>query len=50
VVLIDSGPDEEGILQKLNRMNISHLDLLVASHPHEDHITGMDKIIPKYQP
>ncbi|HHT09800.1 MAG TPA: MBL fold metallo-hydrolase, partial [Candidatus Atribacteria bacterium] len=50
VVMIDSGPDEYLILQKLRALNISHIDLLIDSHPHNDHITGMDAIIDTYQP
>ena len=50
VVMIDSGPDESLILQKLRALNISHIDLLIASHPHTDHITGMDTIIDTYKP
>jgi len=50
VVLIDSGPDESLILNYLENLNISHIDLLIASHAHADHIAGMDKIIAKYRP
>ena len=50
VVLIDSGPNESLILNYLENLNISHLDLLIASHAHADHIAGMDKIIAKYRP
>ena len=50
VVLIDSGPEESLILNYLENLNISHLDLLIASHAHADHISGMDKIIAKYRP
>ena len=50
VVLIDSGPNESLILNYLENLNISHIDLLIASHAHADHITGMDKIIAKYKP
>jgi len=50
VVLIDSGPDESLILNYLESLNISHIDLLIASHAHADHIAGMDKIITKYRP
>lgn len=48
--MIDSGPDESLILQTLRALNISHIDLLIDSHPHTDHITGMDTIIDTYQP
>jgi len=50
VVLIDSGPDESLILNYLENLSISHIDLLIASHAHADHIAGMDKIIAKYRP
>jgi competence protein ComEC len=50
VVLIDSGPDESLILNYLENLSISHIDLLMASHAHADHIAGMDKIIAKYKP
>lgn len=50
VILIDSGPDEKIILNYLQNLGISHIDLLIATHAHDDHITGMDKIIDKYKP
>lgn len=50
VVMIDSGPNESVILRYLQNLGISHIDLLIASHAHADHITGMDKIIAKYKP
>ncbi|MCX6262353.1 MAG: MBL fold metallo-hydrolase, partial [Bacteroidia bacterium] len=50
VVMIDSGPDENLILQKLKELKISHIDLLIASHPHADHTAGMDKVIDIYKP
>jgi len=50
VVMIDSGPDEKLILNYLKKLNISQIDLLVATHAHADHITGMDKIIAKCKP
>jgi len=50
VVMIDSGPNESLILRYLQDLEISHIDLLIATHAHADHITGMDKIIAKYKP
>jgi len=50
VVMIDSGPNEKLILNHLKNLDISHIDLLIATHAHADHITGMDKIIAKYKP
>ena len=50
VAIIDSGPDENLILNYLKNLNISCIDLLIASHVHSDHITGMDKVIGQYKP
>jgi competence protein ComEC len=50
VVIIDSGPNESLILSYLQNLGISQIDLLIATHAHADHITGMDKIIAKYKP
>ena len=50
VVMIDSGPNESLILRYLQNLGVSHIDLLIATHAHADHITGMDKIIAKYKP
>jgi competence protein ComEC len=50
VVMIDSGTDESLILRYLQNLGVSHIDLLIATHAHADHITGMDKIIAKYKP
>lgn len=50
VVMIDSGPNESLILRYLQNLEISQIDLLIATHAHADHITGMDKIIAKYKP
>lgn len=50
VVMIDSGPNESLILRYLQNLRISQIDLLIATHAHADHISGMDKIIAKYKP
>lgn len=50
VVMIDSGPDEDIIFNHLKEIGINHIDLLIASHPHADHISGMDKIVDIYKP
>jgi len=50
VVMIDSGPNKIVILRYLQNLGISQIDLLIDTHAHADHITGMDKIIAKYKP
>ena len=49
-VLIDGGPDET-ILSLLGEDFPTHkwLDLLVLTHPHADHLTGLTTILPAYQ-
>jgi competence protein ComEC len=46
-MLIDAGNDNDGIglVSYLTDPGIDHFDVLVATHPHEDHIGGMDEII-----
>ena len=41
VVVVDSGPD---FRQQMLRANVHHLDALVFTHEHKDHIAGMDDI------
>src|SRR5699024_11363917 len=39
-VLIDTGPDPAALTDCLNRLQVTRIDLLVLSHPHQDHIGG----------
>lgn len=49
-MLIDAGPKNhsKSLLNYLNSQNISKLDYVIATHPHEDHIGGMSFVINKY--
>lgn len=46
-VLIDCGENGMGetVLAYLDKAKVSHLDWIVATHPHSDHIGGMDTVI-----
>ncbi len=41
-ILIDGGPTSAGstVLNDLNAYHVAKIDLMVATHPHEDHIGG----------
>ena len=43
-MLIDAGNNADGrlVIHYLKSMGIDHIDILVGTHPHEDHIGGMD--------
>ena len=49
-LLIDAGPGSstDKLLAYLKKQNISTLDYIVATHPHEDHIGGMAEVIKHY--
>lgn len=46
-MLIDGGDehDAEEIITYLKREGITHIDIVVASHPHHDHIGSLDDVI-----
>jgi phosphoribosyl 1,2-cyclic phosphate phosphodiesterase len=41
ILVIDSGPD---FRQQMLREKVTHLEALIFTHPHKDHIAGMDDI------
>ena len=46
-ILVDAGEIDKGdvIVQDMRSLGISRIDLLVATHPHSDHIGGMEKVL-----
>jgi competence protein ComEC len=43
--LVDGGPEERAVLRWLRREGIRHLDVVVATHPHPDHIAGLSAVL-----
>lgn len=49
-MLIDGGTDHESdtVISYLERQGVSELDIVVATHPHADHIGGLDNAIRRF--
>jgi beta-lactamase superfamily II metal-dependent hydrolase len=49
-VLLDSGPSKSWSALKhyLDQLKITHIDLLINSHPHADHIGNAARVIERY--
>lgn len=49
-IIIDSGPKDNEInfFSYLDSLKIKRIDYIIATHPHEDHIGNMAKLIKKY--
>ena len=46
VVLIDGGTGRgHNVVDELNARNISAINLMIATHPHADHIGGLDEVL-----
>ena len=49
-VLYDGGRRNADALEYLQRIGITKLDIVIASHPDADHVGGLDKVIDFYKP
>ena len=47
-ILVDGGPSGAAVLSYLATQNVPDIDLMVATHPHADHIGGLDDVLAKY--
>lgn len=49
-MLIDAGNNEDGpkLVNYLKNQNVSNFDYVIGTHPHEDHIGGLDNIIKNF--
>ena len=43
--LVDGGPDPVGLFEKLSRYGVRQLDLVVLTHVHADHATGLAALV-----
>jgi competence protein ComEC len=50
-LLIDAGTKEKGpeVVRYLKDLKISRLDIIIATHPHTDHIGGMAEVLKKFE-
>lgn len=44
-ILVDGGPDAGAVADQLAVLGIEELDLVVATHPHLDHIGGLTRVL-----
>ncbi len=48
--LIDAGLRKAHVVEQLQKLGVDHLDLVVATHPHADHVGGMADVLRVYKP
>lgn len=50
-ILIDAGENDQGptVSKYLRELGVDRLDLVVGTHPHSDHIGGLDYIIEQFK-
>jgi len=47
-VLIDGGESDSGIVSQLQALGVQRIDLMIATHPHSDHIGGLVPVLQNF--
>jgi competence protein ComEC len=47
-ILIDGGETDTGIVSKLQSLGVQRIDLMIATHPHSDHIGGLVQVLQSF--
>lgn len=47
-VLIDGGESDNGIVSQLQALGVQRIDLMIATHPHSDHIGGLVQVLQNF--
>ncbi|HEX7246900.1 MAG TPA: ComEC/Rec2 family competence protein, partial [Actinomycetota bacterium] len=48
-MLVDGGPDEDLVATELAALGVKRLAVVVASHPHADHVVGLPSVFARFQ-
>lgn len=47
-ILIDGGPDPQLVANKLAALGVRRIDVMVATHPHADHVVGLPAVLTRF--
>jgi competence protein ComEC len=47
-ILVDGGPQSEQVAGKLAALGIRRIDVMVATHPHADHVAGLPSVLARF--
>jgi competence protein ComEC len=47
-ILVDGGPDPAQVATELAALGVKRLDVVIASHPHADHVVGLPAVLARF--